>query len=373
MIKRVEAKSVLRRHRKIDAWFISHYGMNIYRGCSHNCSYCDGRAERYRVEGDYASDIEVKVNAAEILDRELNPKRKRKPMPRSFIVLGGGVCDIYQGIEKKERLTRSVLEVIEKWERPAHLLTKSALVERDIDILKRINEKQKVLVSFSFSSADDNISRIFEPGASPPSERIRAMSRLKKAGISSGIFLMPVLPLITDTAEMMAHTLQETKTAGAEYVMFGGMTLKAGRQRDWYMNVLGRHYPDLVPRYENIYADAGEYGSPDVRYTDYVHKLFESVSSKTGLPRRIPASFFRDIVSRDDLILVILEQLDYLSKLQKRNSLYGYAAYNLSKLDGLAEMPRDQLLKVRGVGNFTADIISEIQKSGSSEYYESLL
>jgi DNA repair photolyase len=92
-IKELEAKSILRKHKKIDSWFLSNYGMNLYRGCLHNCVYCDGRAEGYYVEGQFGSDVAVKVNALEILRRELDPKRKRSPFKRGYVMVGGGVGD----------------------------------------------------------------------------------------------------------------------------------------------------------------------------------------------------------------------------------------------------------------------------------------
>jgi len=97
-IREIEAKSILRKHKKIDSWFISHYGMNLYRGCSHNCAYCDGRSEGYYVDGEFGEDVTAKVNAIEVLRRELDPKRKRIPLKRSFIMVGGGVGDSYQPI-----------------------------------------------------------------------------------------------------------------------------------------------------------------------------------------------------------------------------------------------------------------------------------
>ncbi len=97
-VEEIKAKSILRRHKRIDSWFVSHYGMNLYRGCIHDCVYCDGRAEGYYVEGEFGKDIKVKVNAIELLRRELNPKRKRKSMPHSFIMLGGGVGKVTASI-----------------------------------------------------------------------------------------------------------------------------------------------------------------------------------------------------------------------------------------------------------------------------------
>jgi len=206
MIKEIQAKSILRKHKKIDSWFMSHYGLNIYRGCSHDCTYCDGRAEKYQVDGDFAKDIEIKTNAIEILDREMDPARKRKPMPKSFMLLGGGVCDAYQPVDEKYQLARQTLELIYKYDYPVHILTKSTLVERDLDLLQQINQQNKAIVSFSFSSTDDKISKIFEPGVPSPSERLNLINKLKDDGLNCGMFLMPVIPFIIDSVEKIDET-----------------------------------------------------------------------------------------------------------------------------------------------------------------------
>ncbi|GAH53049.1 unnamed protein product [marine sediment metagenome] len=151
-IREIEAKSILRKYKKIDSWFISRYGMNLYRGCTHNCIYCDGRAEGYYVDGEFGEDVTVKVNTIEILRRELDPKRKCTSFKRSFVMIGGGVGDSYQPIEEKYQLTQKVLELMDEYNFPVHILTKSTLIKRDIDILKKINKKNRAIVSFSFSS-----------------------------------------------------------------------------------------------------------------------------------------------------------------------------------------------------------------------------
>ena len=160
-ITEINAKSILRKHKKIDSWFISQYGMNFYRGCNHNCVYCDGRSERHYVEGEFGKDVLVKINAIELLRKELDPRRKRKPLKPCYIMLGGGVGDSYQPIEKKYQLSRKALQLLYDFNYPVSILTKSTLIERDLDIIKQINEKSKVIVSFSFSSTDEKISSVF--------------------------------------------------------------------------------------------------------------------------------------------------------------------------------------------------------------------
>ncbi|HOV14989.1 MAG TPA: radical SAM protein, partial [Spirochaetota bacterium] len=179
-----EAKSILIKHKKIDSWFITHYGINLYRGCEHNCVYCDGRSEKYRVEGVFDKEIMVKCNAITLLDKELNSDNKRKPMPQSFIVLGGGVCDTYQPAEKIYELSRKTLQLILKYNYPVHILTKSTLIERDLDIIGEINKNSKAIISFSFSSTDEKLNNIFEPGVPPPKERLKLIKKIKESGIN---------------------------------------------------------------------------------------------------------------------------------------------------------------------------------------------
>ncbi len=289
IINETESKSILRKNKKIDSWFISYSGMNLYRGCSHNCVYCDGRAEKYNVEGEFGKDIAVKINAAEILSRELNPKRKRKPIKKAFILLGGGVGDSYQAPERKYGLSRKTLELINHFNYPVHVLTKSTFVERDIDLLKKINSKKKALVSFSFATSDKEIASIFEPGLPSPTERLKTISRLRNEGISSGIFLMPVIPYISDSAEMIDDIIKKAKEAGAQFVIFGGMTLKEGRQKDFFMNVINKNFPQFKNDYERLYT-GDKWGSADWRYYKSLNKLFANIADKYSLPKRIPPS-----------------------------------------------------------------------------------
>jgi DNA repair photolyase len=231
-IRDIKTKSILIKHKKIDSWFVSRYGMNVYRGCAHNCVYCDGRSERYKVEGVFGENVAVKTDAVEVLRRELNQIGRRAKLKPSYVMLGGGVGDSYQPVEEKYRLTRRVLQLLYVYRWPVHILTKSTLVERDLDIIERINQQSRAIVSFSFSSANDEISGVFEPGVSPPSRRLKTLAFFKRRGIACGMFLLPVIPFITDAPETIAETLQKAYGIGVDFVIFGGLTLKDGRQKE---------------------------------------------------------------------------------------------------------------------------------------------
>ncbi|MFH1823710.1 MAG: radical SAM protein [Candidatus Firestonebacteria bacterium] len=371
-IKEIEAKSILTKHKKIDSWFISHYGMNLYRGCLHNCIYCDGRGESYYVDGEFGEDVVAKINAVEILENELDPKRKRSPLKKSYIMLGGGVGDSYQPIESKYQLSQKVLQLIYKYNLPVHILTKSILVKRDVDLLKKINEKNKVIVSFSFSSVDNKISSIFEPNVPSPEEKLKILAFFKKEGIACGMFLLPVIPFITDTPELIEEAIKKAKENGIDFIIFGGMTLKEGRQKEYFFNVLRKTYPKLITEYESIYKD-NKWGGAEKEYYDSINLTFNSIAKKYKMPIRIPHYLFKDILDENDLVIVVLEHIDYFLKMQGKKSSFSYAGYSISQLKQSLSSMKGELQKIKGVGKITEKIILEILKTGSSSYLEELL
>ena len=371
-VKEIQAKSILRTHKKIDSWFISHYGMNLYRGCAHNCVYCDGRSEGYYVDGEFGEDVAVKVNAVDILGSELNPRRKRAPFKKSYMMIGGGVGDSYQPVEKKYELTRKTLQLLSSYDFPVHILTKSTLVKRDIDLIKKINEKSRAIVSFSFSSADDKISKVFEPGVPSPSERLETIAFLKKEGLSCGMFLLPVIPFITDKYEVMDDTVRKASEVGIDFIVFGGMTLKDGKQKDYFLKTIDKNYPELLVEYHHIYR-GDKWGNAIGEYYASINTTFDAIARKYKIPKRVPLNLFKDILSENDLVIVILEHIDYLLKLQGKPSPYGYAAYSLSQIKEPLSSIKWELQKIKGVGKATEGIIREILDNGTSSYYEKLL
>jgi DNA repair photolyase len=372
VVKEVLAKSILRKHKRIDSWFISQYGMNLYRGCTHNCGYCDGRSEGYYVDGEFGKDVVVKVNAIDILEKELDPRRKRVPLNRCYTMLGGGVGDSYQPIESKYKLCRKALHLCYKFNHPVSILTKSTLIKRDIDIIKKINEKSRAIVSFSFSSFDENISSIFEPGVPLPQDRLNIIKLIKKEGIACGMFLMPVIPFITDKPKIMEETIKKAKENNLDFIIFSGMTLKEGKQKKYFLNILKKNYPDLIPEYYNIYKKDA-WGRPTEEYQKSIHNTFNILSKKYKIPRRIPPYLFKDILSENDYVFVILEHLDYLMQLEGKKSSFRWAANSILKLNRpISEIQKD-IRKLKGVGPKTEKIIHEIINTGNSKLYEKLL
>jgi DNA repair photolyase len=354
--------------KQVDSWFLSAYGMNLYRGCAHNCSYCDGRAESYYAPANFASEIEVKSNAIEILDRELNPSRKRKQFERAFILLGGGVNDSYQPAEKKYELTKKTLDLLLKYGHAVHILTRSPLAMRDSEIIKDIYSKRAALFSMSFSTADDKIASIFEPNAPSPSQKLKTIEHFRNMGIPAGIFLMPVIPFITDTPKQMDLTIKAAKDAGAMYVVFGGMTLKEGRQKEHFMKVLSDNFPELAINYDMIY-NKNKWGNANSDYYNYINSVFDQVASHHKMPKRINVSLTKNLFDVNTKAAIILEHLDYIVKLRGQQTPYLQAARKVRALTESIESIHS-LRSLNGVGTFTAKILREIIDTGTSTYYE---
>jgi DNA repair photolyase len=284
------------------------------------------------------------------------------------------VSDSYQPFESERKLCRETLELLYRFNHPVHILTKSTLVERDIDVLQKINQQKKAVVSFSFSSVDDTIGKQLEPGVPSPSKRLETLKKFKAAGINCGMYLMPVIPHITDTYEMLEQTVSKARDTGVDFIVFGGMSLKPGRQKDYFITFLKKQYPQLFANYEKIYGNNDPWGWPDQRYSQMIDKRFNDIATKYKMPKRMPSCLFDRVVSRNELVLLILEQLDYLVKQKGMDSPYGYAAYSLSLLKRpVDQMSAEELRSIKGIGSFTAKLIREICETGRCEYYEKML
>lgn len=367
-IDEIRSKSLLRKHHRVDSWFLSHYGMNLYRGCQHDCSYCDGRSETYWTECDFGTQIGVKVNAPDLLSRETDPNRKRKPLPVSYFMIGGGLSDAWQPAEKKYKIARDVLEVLLKREKPVHILTKSVLVRRDLDLIAEINKKAGAIISFSFSCTDDDLSRRFEPGTSFPSERLSLMREIRDQGIPTGAYLMPVIPMVTDRFELMESGLKDIKEAGSCFVVFGALTLKEGRQKDRFMKTLKLYKDDFEEEYKRIYRP-NKLGMPSYQYRSFGEKVFRELALKYKIPVRIPEDLFpKNMASRDRLV-VLLDHMSYMMDLKGLPNGFGKASWKCleywkSRRPGGPDVPR--------MGSKIDSVIKEILETGTCRSYQDL-
>ncbi len=372
-IKEIQAKSLLRKYKKIDSWFISRYGMNPYRGCLHNCAYCDGRDAKYNVEGDFGKEVSVKTNAVQLLEKELSPKGKRKPLKKAYILPGGGVGDLYQPVEEKYRLGKKILQIIYKYNFPLHILTKSVLVERDIKLIKEINKKTRAIVSSSFSSVNEDISKVFEPGVPLPVRRLEMLNTFKQNGVAIGMFLLPVIPFITDEFEYIDNAFRSAKDVGADFVLYGGMTLKPGIQKDYFLNVIKKNYPSKLQDFKKIYEADNQYGQANWNYYKKIESLFIKAAKKYQLPTRIPLKYFGNILCINDLLVVIFEHIDHYLKQKGEKTNYGYAAYQVSLLKEPITELKEKLTSIEGINQTHINAINEIIDTGTCKLYEDLL
>lgn len=232
-------------------------GMNVYRGCSHGCIYCDSRSKCYGMEHDF-EDIEVKINAPELLERALRKKRSR------CMIGTGAMCDPYIHLEEKLQLTRQCLQIIDRYGFGLSILTKSVRILRDLDLLKSINKHSKCVVQMTLTTYDDSLCRIVEPNVSLTSERFEVLKIMHDNGIPTVVWLCPILPFINDTEENIRGILNYCIDARVKGVVcFGmGMTLREGDREYYYWN-LDRHFPGLKQKYISKYKNYYQISSPN--------------------------------------------------------------------------------------------------------------
>lgn len=246
-IRYIEAKSILSKLKENDTFFGISYNMNLYRGCQHGCIYCDTRSECYGIHD--ISKISVKKNALELLEKELSVRRRVKGT-----IGTGSMNDPYMPLEAKLQLTRRALQIISDKKYPVHIITKSNLVERDVDIIRNISQTYAV-ISFTITTDDDILSGKIEPFASLSSQRFKAMEVIATNGIYTGITLMPLLPYINDTKENIENILWRAKDAGASYVLpMFGVTLRKG-SRDYFYRQLEKNFPGLKEKYHSRFGE----------------------------------------------------------------------------------------------------------------------
>lgn len=243
-------------------------GMNLYRGCSHGCIYCDSRSDCYEMKHDF-EDIEVKENTLELLEQALKRKRKK------CMISTGAMSDPYLPLEKELLYTRRALELIERYGFGIALLTKSTLVLRDLDLLKKIKDKTKAVVEMTLTTYDEKLCRKIEPYVATTRERVEALKVLRDAGIPTVVWLSPILPFINDTEENIKGILNLCHEAGVyALVCFGmGLTLRDGN-REYFYEQLDRHFPGLKLKYHRLYGYQYSIESPKNReLMDFVHQF----------------------------------------------------------------------------------------------------
>lgn len=248
--------------------------MNLYRGCSHGCIYCDSRSACYQINHEF-EDIEVKRNAPVILEAQL--RRKRKPC----MIGTGAMCDPYIPLEEKLEMTRQCLVLIERYGFGLSILTKSARILRDLDLLKAIHEKTKCVVQMTLTTYDEDLCRKLEPHVSTTLERFHALEVMRDNGIPTVVWLCPILPFINDTEENLRGLLDYCIQAKVRGILcFGfGVTLRQG-DREYFYAQLDRLFPGMKQKYMCTFGNAYECSSPN---HNRLMDIFSEICARQGI------------------------------------------------------------------------------------------
>lgn len=241
-------------------------GMNIYRGCLHGCIYCDSRSLCYQMKHKF-EDVEVKANAVGLLENTLRRKRNK------CMIGTGAMSDPYMPIEEKLGNMRKCLEEIERYGFGVTMITKSTKVLRDLDLLKKINEKSKCVVQMTLTTYDEYLCRIVEPNVETTYERFRALEILHDNGIPTVVWLCPILPFINDTEENIRGILDYCVRAKVKGIInFDmGVTLRDGN-REYFYKKLDEHFPGLKEKYIRMYGNSYQLSSPNSRQLNMIYK-----------------------------------------------------------------------------------------------------
>lgn len=243
-------------------------GMNLYRGCTHGCIYCDSRSLCYQMDHDF-EDIEIKENSDKILEAQLVKKRQKG------MISTGSMCDPYIPLEKQLQVTRRSLEIIEKQGFGVTVLTKSATVLRDLDLLKRINTKARTVIQMTLTTYDEDLCKVIEPYVSTTKQRFEALKTFHESGIPCVVWFTPFLPYINDNEENLRGILKYCIEAKVKGIIFFGisLTLREG-DREYYYQKLDEHFPGMKEKYIKTYGNQYAINSPN---NDKLSKLFHEI------------------------------------------------------------------------------------------------
>ena len=268
----IKAKTILTKVKYGSDWYGVDYNMNLYRGCPHGCIYCDSRSNCYHIDN---FDIpRGKENLLVILENELSKKREKG-------VIGiGSMSDTYNPMELKYEQTRGALKLISKYGFGVSIDTKSDLILRDLDLLKEINSKNNVIIKFTITTPNDELSKIIEPNVCVSSKRLAAIKTLSDNGIYTGIMMNPILPFITDNLEDIKKLVKLAYQSGAKFIhTYWGMTLREN-QREYYLDKLDKHFIGLKEKYIKYYGE--RYNCVVPNYKE-LYKVFTDECRKYGI------------------------------------------------------------------------------------------
>lgn len=308
------------------------YKVAPYRGCAHGCRYCDGRAERYYVEGDFEKDIVIRRDIPARLEHDLALVRER-----GLVAFGSGTTDPYQPLEAKEGITGRCAELLAAdpasgLQLPAMVMTKSALALRDLESWRRVNEKAGFVLMVSITSLDEDLRSHMEPRASSFAERLDLLKAFKSAGCVTGILAMPFLPGLSDGEASIRALYGAALEAKVDFIMPGGLTLRPGRQKDLYLETLAAYRPDLVAETRSIFKDERPSGWPGAASTTALMSRIAPIQRDSGIPWLLPHAVYARILPQHDALRILL--LDMLELYKDRGVPTGPLKRSAMAYDG---------------------------------------
>jgi DNA repair photolyase len=253
------------------------WSLNPYTGCEHRCAFCYVRAFERRADRPsddrYGRAVRVKINVAAVLRSELS----RRSWRRETVVIGAAT-DPYQPAEGRYKLTRQCLTALRDFSNPASMITRGPMIVRDIDVLSELARRANLHITFSIPTIDEDIWRRTEPGTAHPRHRLRAIDKLVTAGIDVGVGMAPILPGLTDRPDGIEAVVKAARAAGATGLWAGMLYLREGT-KEHFMSVLGKHWPELVPRYEQAYRTRAylppAFGEPTMKAVKRLRSLYD--------------------------------------------------------------------------------------------------
>ena len=330
-------RSALRKANLTGTFVLGKFGLSPSMACAHGCAYCDGRAERYWVEGDFDRDIVVRPNLPSLLAAQLPKLRER-----GFISIGSGITDAYQPVPAVLSVTRRCAQILAQADHPVVVLTKSALAAADLGLWREVNRRSRFLLVVSLTHSDDTSRAQYEPHASPVEERLETLRAFRAAGCAVGVLAMPLLPGITDTEANLTRLYDRLAEIGVDFVQPGELTLRPGRQKAFYLERIAEHHPGLLQEYRRLYAEERTSGAPLRAYASATWKRAIAHNSRVSIPFLPPHRLYRGLLHRYDELNVLLNHM---------RELYRAAGIGTARLDAACTRYLEWLLPRKAVVN----------------------
>jgi DNA repair photolyase len=313
----VKPEKALKKATMVDpSFFPGKYSFSPYMACEHACKYCDGRAEKYYVEGDFEKDIVIRENLPELLEKELKKLREK-----GIISIGSGISDPYQPVEKEEKILQKCAEILATHKFPVSVMTKSSLILRDIDLWEEVHKKNGFILTVSLTFTDDKLRNIFEPHADTVEERIKTLIEFKKRGIFTGILAMPFIPYISDVRENIGKLADIARHINVDFVMPGTLTLRQGKQKDLFMDIIKEKFPHLSENIKELYKENRQSGSPLLSYRKNLYKSLNEIFFYRSIPVETPHYVYKNLVPLYDEIYILLHHMINLYGRKNINTL----------------------------------------------------